>query len=295
MLSVIVVSFNTIDLLGACLRSLRRFEPGAEVIVVDNGSRDGSAAMVRTQFPEVKLIEAGKNLGFAAANNLGLEASAGRILVLFNSDAELMDNSLSRCGRRLDSDPQLGAVHPRLVGADGKPQQCEHLLPTFAGHVRTSLGLPRPGPVGANRTWLAGTALVIRRVALETVGGRLDDGYFIYWEDADLSARLRAAGWGLAVEDAALVRHVGGASGGGPDSARRADLLAWYYYGMHRWFRRNRPWWEAVAVWLYEALEIPRLCLRGLRRRDRRASEWTKAGVTGRVLVRSLLCIQPAR
>jgi GT2 family glycosyltransferase len=294
MISVVVVSFNTRDLLRKCIASVRRFEPGAEIVVVDNASRDGSAEMVRVEFPEVKLVESATNLGFAGANNTGLRLTTGDVIVLLNSDAELLDAGLSRCARRLAENPRLGAVHPRLVGADGNPQQCEYPLPTFGDEARVAARRSRRG-CEAGRTWLAGTALVIRRAAIEAVGGGLNDGYFIYWEDADLSAQLRKAGWELAVEDEVVVRHVGGASGGGPDASRRADLFAWYFWGKHRWFRRNRPIWEAAALWLLDLCEVPRKFLRGLRHPSRRRAEWSQARVSFRILALGLLGEKPRR
>jgi GT2 family glycosyltransferase len=294
MLSIIVVSFNTRDLLRCCLNSIRRYEPLAEIIVVDNASRDGSADMVRTEFPEAILIQSPTNLGFARANNLGLAASRQDTLVLLNSDTELLDDSLSRCARRLEANPKLGAVHPELVGVDGHSQQCEYLLPSFRAVARTTIRLQPPRANDQN-TWLAGTALVLRRQALDAIGGRLDDGYFIYWEDTELSSQLRRAGWQLAVEVGTRVKHVGGASGGGPDASRRADLFAWYFWGKHRWYRRNRPFWESLGVWAIDWLEVPRKLLRGWKHPARRQAEWTQARVSLRVLALGLLGLSPAR
>ena len=289
MLSVIVVSFNAREFLRSCLNSLRQYEPDAEVIVVDNASHDGSADMVAAEFPEVRLVQTGRNAGFAAANNAGLAVATRPFVVLLNSDTELSDGSLTRCVQRMLAEPRLGAVHPRLVGADGRPQQCLHRFPTLGESVRKALRLASQTENRPERTWLAGTALVIRREALESIGGGLDSGYFMYWEDADLSARLRRAGWGLAVQDDAEVLHFGGASGGGPDAARRADLYAWYCYGRHRWFRRNRPIPEGIAVWLLEACDIPRKLFRGMIRTARREVEWAHALVTARVLAFGLI------
>ncbi len=295
MLSVIVVSFNTRDLLRKCLASLAAHEPGAQVVVVDNASRDGSADMVRAEFPSATLIELAENAGFAGANNAGLAAADRPFVALFNSDAEVVDDSLSRCVRRLQAEPTLGAVHPRLIGPDGKPQQCRYRFPTLAG---VALEAARLAPRGESRSandWLAGTALVVRREALVAAGGGLDAGYFMYWEDCDFSARLVRAGWGLAVEESAAVKHFGGASGGGPAAARRADLYAWYLYGKHRWFRRNRPAWEAAFLWVLDAVEVPRKLLRGLRYAGRRPTEWSHARVAARVLALGLLGLKPAR
>jgi len=293
MLSIIVVSFNTRDLLRTCLASVMRHQPGAEIIVVDNASRDGSAGMVRLEFPGVKLVESCTNLGFAGANNAGIKLATGSYVALLNSDAELGDDSLTRCVARLEQNPKLGAVHPALIGADGKAQQCEYPLPSLRRIARDVVRLSAEPASAPDQTWLAGTALVIRRTALEAVGGGLDAGYFIYWEDADLSARLRAAGWELAVEPGTLVRHVGGASGGGPDAGRRADLYAWYCYGKHRWFRRNRPAWEAAAVWLLDVMDVPRKFLQGVRHGARRKAAWAHARVTARILALGLLGLKP--
>ena len=288
-----MVNYNTRDLLRVCLASVRRHEPTAQLIVVDNQSRDGSCDMVRAEFPEVTLIDAGGNLGFAGANNLGLAAATGEFLVLLNSDAELLDNTLSRCAARLHAEPELGAVHPHLIGVDGVAQLCEYRSPTLTDALRIALRRQPREP--ARQTWLAGTALVIRRTALEAIGGRLDDGYFMYWEDADLSASLQAAGWHIAVEPTGLVRHHGGASGGGPDASRRTDLALWYQWGRHRWYRRHRPGWEAVGLGMLEASNSLRHLARGLSYRGRWRAERAAAGVIVRVLLLRLRGQSPPR
>lgn len=254
------------------------------MIVVDNASRDGSGEMVAAEFPEVLLFREQKNLGFAGGNNVGLKAAFGDYVVLFNSDAELTDPALSRCVQAMEKDPRLGAAHPALIGPDGLPQNAEHFFPSVGSIVRDTLRLKRSGRPEARERWLAGTALVIRTEAMRSIGGALDDHYFMYWEDTDLSAKLRKAGWTLRMEPEASVKHHGGASGGGSDSARRADLHAWFCYGKHRWFRSNRPAWEAATVWVLDALDVPRKAIRGLVRRSSRRSEWAQSKVTARVL-----------
>ena len=123
-LSVIVVNWNTRDLLAACLTSLYAHPPAGpfEIWVVDNASHDGSAAMVRDRFPNVHLIENSANLGFAAANNLALRASTGRHAVLFNSDALATPGALAAMVRFLDEHPAVGALGPQLVNRDGSFQ-----------------------------------------------------------------------------------------------------------------------------------------------------------------------------
>ena len=287
MISIVIVNYNTRDLLADCLKSLGEHCPDAEIVVVDNASRDGSVAMVRDAFPAVTLVESETNLGFAGANNLGLAECRGEFLLLLNSDTVLEDDSLTRCADWLREHPEVGALSPRLVGVDGRPQRCLYRFPSLKAKLLEAVrvGAPREPPEGDG--WLAGTALMIRREALEGLGGRLDDQFFMYWEDADLSMRLRKAGWGLAALPGPHVRHYGGASGGGPDAVRRSDLHAWFVYGRHRWFAKHRPAWEALAAWALDLAEVPRKIVRGTirpGRRHERSQAFVQAAVLGRVM-----------
>jgi GT2 family glycosyltransferase len=285
MLSVIIVSYNTRELLRQCLASLRRHARAAQVIVVDNASRDGSVAMMRADFPHVEVVALPENRGFAAANNAGLLVADGDPILLLNSDTVVEDDSLARCAAWMRAHPRVGALSPRLVGMDGVAQQCLYAFPTLAGLLGVALWRRNPrGGADVPDGWLAGTALFLRREALREVGGELDPGYFMYWEDADLSARLRERGWERVAYPEAHVRHCGGASSSAADSPLRADLLAWYVFGRHRWFARHRPAPEAVGLWLLEALDVPRSLLRGWRRR-----RVTAAGANAKVLLKVLL------
>jgi GT2 family glycosyltransferase/glycosyltransferase involved in cell wall biosynthesis len=274
MLSIVVVSYNTRELLRQCLASLRRHAPTAQVIVVDNASQDGSVEMVRADFPSAEVVALTKNWGFAAANNAGLRLAVGDPVVLLNSDTVVEDDTLDRCAAWMEEHPRVGALSPRLIGVDGKQQQCLYPFPTLAEVLRRTFRLrERPtGRVADPRLtdgWLAGTSLVLRREALRQVGDELDAGYFMYWEDADLSAQLREGGWERVVFAEGHVKHHGGASSATPDDGVRPDLLAWYAFGRHRWFARHRPALEGVALWLLDALDVPRLLLRGWWRRRR--------------------------
>lgn len=301
MISIIIVSFNTRELLKNCLESVRRHCPEAEVIVVDNASHDGSADLVRDGFPEVMLVPLSENRGFAGGNNDGLKFASGDLLLLLNSDTVLEDDSLQRCARWMDEHPDVGAISPRLIGVDGKPQQCMHRFPSLKKRLRRTFWMkPKPEPDGQSASgrlagpgWLAGTALMIRREALRQCGGGLDDHYFMYWEDADLSAKLLEAGWKLAEHPDAHVRHYGGASGGGPDAVRRSDLYAWYAWGEHRWFVRHRPIREAVGLWVLDSLDVFRKFIRGAIHPARR-SEWIHSRTLAGVLLRRLFGQTPS-
>ncbi len=294
MLSIVIVSYNTRDLLDQCLNSIGTHCSDAEVIVVDNASHDESPDMVRQNHPQVKLICSDENLGFAGANNRGIQDATGGFVLLLNSDTILEDDSLSRCVDWMHANPRLGALSPSLIGIDDHPQRAYHAFPSLKKRMVQAfvrdreVKLPEPDDSG----WLAGTALMIRRQALEEIGGGLDGDYWMYWEDADTSAKLLALGWQVEEYTGARIRHYGGASGGGPDAGRRSDLYAHYAWGEHRWFFKHRPLWESTTIWLLDFVDLFRRVLRGLRHKDRR-SELTHARVLSRVLTWRLIGRRP--
>lgn len=281
-LSVVIVNYNTRDLTVACLESLQRHCPGAEVILVDNASRDGSVAAIRDRFPEVKLIALERNEGFAGGNNAGLALASGEYVLLLNSDTVIEDDSLSRMTEWMDGHPEVGAATPVLIGPDGLPQQCRHGYPTVSRKVSEFFRLQPRG--NDQEFWLAGTCLMIRKKALDQVGGKLDDRHFMYWEDAELSGRLTGAGWSLAVLEDCHIRHLGGASGGGSDSNRRPDLHAWYVWGRRDLVQKRQGRLAGMAWGLMEWADVGRKMARGLIRPARRA-EIAQAKAMGRMLL----------
>jgi GT2 family glycosyltransferase len=291
-LSLIIVNYNTREFLRQCLASIQIHEPRTDVIVVDNASRDGSVAMVRAEFPHTTVVEMGCNAGFAAANNAGLEQAVGDFVVLLNSDTVLEDTSLSRCAQWMRENPKIGASSPRLIGVDDRPQQCLYAFPSLREMIRVALWMP-PKNSTISLGWLAGTALVLNRQALNAIGGGLDDGFWMYWEDADLSARLLKAGWSLELFEAGHVRHYGGASGGGLDATRRADLHSWFVYGRHRWFAKHRSVATRSALIVFDLIDAVRQALRGLVKPSRRG-DLIHARVTVRVLWDRLFGTKPA-
>jgi hypothetical protein len=294
MISIVIVSFNTRDLSLACLRSIEAYCPEAEVLLVDNASTDNSVASIREQFPQLRLIESDVNLGFAGANNLGIEESTGDYVILLNSDTVIEDDSLSRCAAYLENHPKVGAVSPRLVGIDGNPQRCLYRFPTIRAKLLEMVRQTLPDEPPAGDGWIAGTALMMRRQALLDAGGKLDSHFFMYWEDCDLSMRIKKAGWELVALTDPHIKHYGGASGGGADSNRRSDLHAWYVYGKHRWFQKNRPGFIAFVAWWLDMLEVPRKYIRGLIKPHRR-NECSQAKIQAIVLSRMIFGIAPPR
>jgi GT2 family glycosyltransferase len=228
--SVLVVNWNVRDLLRTCLASVyaEAREPSSqfEVIVVDNASGDGSAAMVAREFPQVRLIESADNLGFGRANNLAYGLSRGRAVVLLNPDTVVLDGALERAVARLESLPRVGVLGTRLVNADGSLQRWTGgALPGLRNVLRHHLMLDRVVPRSWRGPslfldddveedvaveWVSGACMVLRREAL---AGRLfDERFFMYGEDLELCARLRAAGWGVLYSPVATVIHHQGRS-----------------------------------------------------------------------------------
>lgn len=227
-ISIIIVSWNTRDLLAHCLQSLEacavnggRFS--VETFVVDNASTDGSLQMVRERFPHVHLIENGQNVGFARANNQAIPQSKGRYIVLLNSDTEVFPGAFEAMVAFMDAHPDAGGCGPMLLNADGTLQSSCHPMLTPEREFWRLMFLDRIWPTAtyAQTRWdsstprqvevIKGACFLLRREALNQVG-LLDDQYFMYTEEMDLCYRLLAAGWTLWWVPGAKVKHYGEAS-----------------------------------------------------------------------------------
>ncbi|MGB8643939.1 MAG: glycosyltransferase family 2 protein, partial [Anaerolineae bacterium] len=225
LLTVIVVSWNTRELLRNCLASLARsVDLAAETIVVDNGSADGTLEMLAADFPAVRVIANAMNRGFAAANNQGLAAAHGRYFLLLNSDTVVAPDVLSRLCAFMETHPEAGASGPQLHNIDGTLQPSGRAFPTLFQAVTALLPMPRAlrktlaSPVErrdytqvAMVDELSGAALCLWRTAIEQVGG-LDEDFFFLGEDVDLCWRLHAAGWKIYYVPQAVVTHLWGGS-----------------------------------------------------------------------------------
>ncbi len=231
-LPVIIVSYNTCALLRDCLASLRTATLPLRPIVVDNASSDGSAAMVAAQFPEVELIAAGENLGFARANNLGLErvlSSAAEYCLLLNPDAQLTAGALEQLVAFLAAHPRVGMVAPRLLYTDGSFQAAAFRFPTL---LMALFDIWPPRGPGLGRLYHhplngrypqdggavpfaiehpLGAAMLVRVATVREVGG-FDQALWLYAEEVEWCWRMRQAGWAIWQEPRATVVHIGGAS-----------------------------------------------------------------------------------
>jgi GT2 family glycosyltransferase len=256
-LTIAIVSYNTRDLLRQCLRSLRDYPCACEteVVVVDNASADGSVAMVREEFPEVRLLPQDRNLGYAAANNLALRGLTARYALILNSDIEVHAGALEALLGFMDGHPEAGMAGARLILPDGTVQTTWRDGFTLAEFVRQQFYLDRlrageRRPLAQGTQPLAvphlhGACLLVRREALEQVG-LLDEGYFMYCEDSDWCLRFRQAGWKLFYVPAARMLHHHGAS----SRQARAEMIAAYNLAAARYFRLHRDiWCGLVARW----------------------------------------------
>jgi hypothetical protein len=228
--SIVILSWNGREMVLGCVRSaLASASPGieAEVIVSDNGSRDGTPEAVEREYPGVTVVRNGKNLGFSAGMNRGAEKATGEYLLLLNSDAELTAGALKTLVDALERDPGASLAAPRLVHADGTVQRSAHPLPDLAGFMRKFTILrvlrrwsgerrrvapqPPPGSGPVPVEYVIGAVILIRRSHFP--GGRiLDEDFFFYYEDTDLCRRIRDAGRRCLFCPDAEVRHLGKAS-----------------------------------------------------------------------------------
>jgi GT2 family glycosyltransferase len=243
-MSIVMVCWNNKAYLEPCLNSL--YEAGLrshfDVVVVDNGSTDGTQAMLREKFPEVQLIENGRNVGLSRASNQGINATQGRYVLLLNDDTLVNALSLDAMVEFLETHPEAGAVGGRLLNEDGSFQAGfakfsslyeEFMIATHLGELLWG-GYPsheddsQIRPVG----WLSSACLLLRREALDKVG-LLDEEYFIYGDEADLQYRLQQAGWQVYYLPDAFTVHFGGRS---MNRWRRRRMV---YRGKMLFYRKN--------------------------------------------------------
>ena len=272
-ISVIIVSFNTCDLLRECLQTLA-MEAGRvsyETIVIDNASQDRSANMVEHEFPEVQLIRSAANLGFAAANNLGFAQARGHYVVLLNSDAFLKPQTLEKALAYMQTDPTIGVGGARLVGKDGAWQPSARMFPSLLNHFLTLSGLAAKYPQSrffgrvdhtwadhdqsAIIDWVPGAFSIMPRCVLEEVG-YFDERFFLYCEETDLCYRIKSAGYNIWYWPDVVVVHLGGESSKSLKhltmSATGKALLLWQMRSILLFYHKH---YGALSAWLWMQME----------------------------------------
>jgi hypothetical protein len=260
-LAIVIVSFNTRDDLARTLGSLTAAPPSLshQVVVVDNGSKDGSLDMVRGSYPHVLAIDAGANLGFSKANNIGIRATASDLVLLLNSDTEVPRGAIDGLVRELRAHPEAGIAGPRLVDAQGRPELSigrmigpinelrqkvtGALYDRGWGPVRRSVERSLATPQEVD--WVSGACLLVWRADAEAVG-LLDERFFLYTEDVDFCASVRRRGRRVRFVPSIEVRHLRGrsrrANPSAASAAYRRSHLAFYAKHHPRWHRLLRTY-----------------------------------------------------
>ena len=286
--SIVIVNWNTKDILLECLRSISAQDGNfkKEVIVVDNGSTDGSQDAVRTAFPEAQIIENNTNLGFAKANNIGLLKSSGRYVCLVNSDVKMLDNSLPKLMNYMDQNLGIGIAGPKLLNPDLTLQNSCRKFPSLWNNLSPALCLNaifKNSPFFSGEhmeyfkhdktlhvDYLAGCVLFVRRKALNEVG-LLDERFFIYSEEVDWCKRFKQIGWDIAFFPGAMaIHHHGVSSSKDPKRFALAHQKSFLQY-----WDKHHGYVSAAAIRLFLLLRyiirlIPRFILY-LLRPDQRA------------------------
>lgn len=310
-LSVIVVSANTRDLLLDALRSVRETagEMDVELIVVDNASTDGSAEHVRREFPAATVIENPTNRGFGAANNAGLASATAPFALLLNSDTIMQPGTLARMVSFMRETPGAGFVGCQLVGADGSSQPSASDLPRLWMQIaswaslRRALPPPLAAALGRRRFgrrltggyftpmadsdrprrvgFLSGACLLVRRETWEDIGV-LDERIFLYLEDVDWCRRAADAGWDLYFLPDVSVVHFGGSSfsvlSGGRSYHASADRCRSLFYYFRKHEARPQVWLLKTVIIGVLAIRFSAACLRApFSTKDER--EWRQLAV----------------
>lgn len=265
-LAVVIVNYNGGEHLLTCLASVFASAGDAtlEVVVVDNASHDGSAAVARERFPDITLVDNPDNRGFSAAVNQGIRWSRAPFVFVFNPDAEIATGTLGALVKLLRDRPGVGLIGPLVRNSDGSLYPTGRRFPSIGEAVgHAFLGPFAPDNrftrsytmAGWDRTterevdWVSGSCMLVRRAALDRVG-LLDEGFFLYGEELDLCTRLKAAGYSVLFTPEVEVVHEGGVSTG---RSRRMNLI--HSGSIYRYYRKHRArGWRAVTLPLARAV-----------------------------------------
>jgi hypothetical protein len=255
-LSVVILCWNDLKVISDCLASIYAGTHSTqfEVIVSDNGSTDGSIEFIREKFPQVRLLENGRNLRFAKGNNVAIRASRGEYVLILNPDTIIHDGALDKMVNFADGHPEAGAFGCRMLNPDGTYQQAIWPLFTLRSEWCVALGL-RPlarishwfhpgeyvgwkGDTERKVGWVAGCFLLVRGELLKRLGG-FDEQFFYYYEDQDLCRRVWEAGHTVLFTPGVSITHLGGQStqkkfppiGFAIDSTVTRYLFYYKYYG----------------------------------------------------------------
>jgi N-acetylglucosaminyl-diphospho-decaprenol L-rhamnosyltransferase len=255
--TAVVVNYNARDVLVACLTSLRA-EGVDEIVVVDNGSVDGSESVVRGTDPAAVWLPSGANVGYGRAANLGAASTGSGAVLVCNPDVVVRPGAVAALVGALEADPNVGIVGPRLLNADGTIYPSARSFPSIVDAVGHGLlGLIWPANPFSRRykmldwdhaderwvDWVSGACLLIRREAWEEIGG-FDPSFFMYMEDVDLCWRAGRAGWGVLYQPGGEVTHLQGVS----TNATPYRMIVSHHRSLWRFAWRTTTGWRRLVL-----------------------------------------------
>ena len=271
MISIIILSYNTRQLLDDCLEHIYRNtnDLNIEIIVVDNNSSDDSVLMVKEKYPEVRLIENKYNVGFAKGNNQGFQLCKGEYVLLLNSDALITPGSIKSLLNLIETRPKAGIVGARLINLDGTFQASHTPFPTLWQEllILSTLGrkiyhssFPSKGPEIERGSqivdYVEGACMLIRRQAYIDTGG-LDETFFMYSEDVEICYKAKEKGWEVWYEPVSAIIHLGGASSKTRKPRREADLYCSRVYFFRSHYGNNQARLLKIMILLFLVFKIP--------------------------------------
>jgi len=264
-LSIIVVSYNTLDFTSKCLDSIKKYTPNLnyEIIVVDNASSDGSVeylSKLSRQSKNFKLVKSSENIGFSAANNLGVKKVGGEFVLFLNSDTEFTADILTEMVSYVKTHEKLAMLSCKLIGKDGKVQGNGGYFPTLARvfswmtiqdfplvdklikpfhPLKPKTGYANKGffDKKQNLDWVTGAFILTRKEILDN-GVSWDKDYFMYTEDTDLCYQVKKLGWEIEYNPKWSIKHYGGAS-----SSTEYSILS-EYQSIKRFYKKHYSNWQ---------------------------------------------------
>lgn len=292
-LSIIIVSFNTKEILTDCIKSVIKYTKGIEyeIIVVDNESKDGSLERIKelkNTYSQISLIDAKTNLGFGKANNLGAKNAKGEYLLLLNSDTLIFDNAIKESLESLKSIPNCGVFSCKLLNANKSVQASGGHFPTIGNVFAWQLfidDLPiigslihsfHPQIASYNKSrqmdWVTGAFMIIPKKVFDEVGG-FDENIFMYTEEMELCFRLKQIGYQTVFQISPAIIHLGGASGGSV-FALTSEVKNMLYF-----WKKHKPSWQMPLIKIFFLLgSLLRLLIFGIIKGDEKAkSAYTQA------------------